>query len=108
MTGGMGTIERENTLDCVPVREIKIPTVTIDSLNLANAGFIKIDVEGHELAALRGATATIGGGHNFLIEAEERHRKGAVTSVFTFLSNDDYSGFSVLKGKETRLKNSKR
>ena len=25
MTGGMGTIERENTLDCVPIQEIKYP-----------------------------------------------------------------------------------
>ena len=74
--------------------------MTIDSLKLANAGFIKIDVEGHELAALRGATATIEGSRpNFLIEAEERHRKDAVTSVFTFLSNYDYSGFFRMKGR---------
>jgi FkbM family methyltransferase len=100
MTAGMGTIEQENTLDRVPFQEIKISIVTIDSLKLANAGFIKIDVEGHELAALRGAIATIEGSRpNFLIEAEERHRKDAVISVLTFLSKYGYSGFFRVNGK---------
>lgn len=36
-----------------------VTAVTIDSLGLENIGFIKIDVEGHELACLRGAAETI-------------------------------------------------
>lgn len=36
-----------------------VQAVTIDSLGLENVGFMKIDVEGHELACLRGAAQTI-------------------------------------------------
>lgn len=36
-----------------------VESVTIDSLGLENVGLMKIDVEGHELACLRGAAETI-------------------------------------------------
>lgn len=36
-----------------------VEAVTIDSLGLENIGFMKIDVEGHELACIRGASETI-------------------------------------------------
>ena len=38
---------------------IKVPAVTLDSLNLTNIDMIKIDVEGHELSVLHGAEQTI-------------------------------------------------
>jgi FkbM family methyltransferase len=97
---GMGTIEAENTLDQLPVEEITIPVLTLDSLKLPKIGFIKIDVEGHELAALRGAAATIESSlPNLLIEAEERHRKGAVISIVAFLSGFGYNGLFHLNGE---------
>ena len=37
----------------------EIPTRTIDSYNFDNIGFIKIDIEGHELEAIRGSLKTI-------------------------------------------------
>ena len=37
----------------------KIPVITIDSLGLADVGFIKLDIEGSEPAALEGAAKTI-------------------------------------------------
>lgn len=36
-----------------------VPIVTIDGLNLRKCDFIKVDVEGHEVKVLRGATETI-------------------------------------------------
>ncbi|MGE4280490.1 MAG: FkbM family methyltransferase [Magnetospirillum sp.] len=36
-----------------------VPVVNIDALNLPKLDFLKIDVEGHELAVLQGAAATI-------------------------------------------------
>lgn len=38
---------------------IKVPAKTLDSFNLDNISFIKIDVEGHELSVLKGAVETI-------------------------------------------------
>ena len=37
----------------------EIPTITLDELGYSNIGFIKIDVEGHELSVLEGAVNTI-------------------------------------------------
>jgi len=36
-----------------------LPLKTLDSLNLNNIGFLKIDVEGHELEVLKGAVETL-------------------------------------------------
>jgi FkbM family methyltransferase len=96
---GMGTIEAENTLEQVLVQKITITLLTLDSLKLSKIGFVKIDVEGHELAALRGAATIANSLPNFLIEAEERHRKGAVASVRMFLSQYGYDGLFHFDGK---------
>jgi FkbM family methyltransferase len=40
-------------------QEITVPITTLDSFNLSNIGFIKIDVEGFELNVLRGAIETL-------------------------------------------------
>lgn len=54
--------------DSVPVR-----LVTVDSLDLAGVTFVKIDVEGHEAAALRGAEKTVRRDRpNLFIELEAR------------------------------------
>jgi FkbM family methyltransferase len=51
--GGAG-LEEES-----PGGVYRVESVTIDSLGLENVGLMKIDVEGHELACLRGAVETI-------------------------------------------------
>ena len=37
----------------------KCPIMTLDSLNIQNISFIKIDIEGHELSAIEGSIKTI-------------------------------------------------
>lgn len=49
------------------------PAVSVDSLELTDCGLIKIDVEGAELLALRGAVETIERDHPVLIVEVDRH-----------------------------------
>lgn len=56
-------------------------------------GLLKIDVEGHEIAVLGGAERVLReDGPNLLVEAEERHRPGAVASVAALLAEHGYRG----------------
>ena len=96
---GMGTIDEANTIR-EPFQASEVRTLTLDSLDLAPVGCIKMDVEGHELAALRGATGILRRDRpNLLIEAEERHRPGAVQSVAGFLAGEGYQGLFVVRNQ---------
>lgn len=54
-------------------RPVAVPRATVDSLELTDVRFMKVDVEGHELPALRGAEATIRRDRPvLLVEVEER------------------------------------
>lgn len=46
-------------LGAAEVEEIEVPVTTLDRLALPDVGFVKIDVEGHEAALLRGAVETL-------------------------------------------------
>ncbi len=99
---GRSTIEDNNTLDDLdgsPRFEIAVPTRRLDDYKLDAVGFIKIDVEGHELAVLRGASATIQRCHpSMLIEIEERHKLNSTRHVYNFLAGFDYEGYFLLDG----------
>jgi FkbM family methyltransferase len=94
---GLATVAPENPLgDSV---EVRIPAVTLDSLDLRDVGFIKIDVEGHEAAVLAGARELLARDRpNLLLEAEERHRPGAVARVRALLEPMGYVGFMLRDG----------
>jgi FkbM family methyltransferase len=52
---------------------VTVPRVTVDSLDLSDVRFVKVDVEGHELPALRGAEQTVRRDRPLLlVEVEER------------------------------------
>ncbi|MCE1235664.1 MAG: FkbM family methyltransferase [Hyphomicrobiales bacterium] len=97
---GMGTVERGNPVAGVAdVERFDVATVRIDDLGLEDLGFVKIDVEGHELAVVEGALATIERFRpTLLIEIEERHRPNAVASVRALLESRDYVGFMLIDG----------
>ena len=98
--GGRSTIERDNALedpDGSEKCEITVPTRRLDDYQLDSVSFIKIDVEGHELAVLRGASATIRRSQPMiLIEIEERHKPNSVRDVHEFFANLGYEGYFVL------------
>ena len=97
------TIERENDLaDCDSrnMYEVTVPTRQLDDYDLDAVGFLKIDVEGHELSVLKGASNTIE--HHrplMLIEIEDRHKPKATRDVQDFLGNLGYEGYFLLDGK---------
>ncbi|HEU5475407.1 MAG TPA: FkbM family methyltransferase [Actinophytocola sp.] len=81
-------------------RAVSVPTTTIDALDLADVTMIKLDVEGAELAALRGAADTLRRCRPvLLIELEYRH--GPVDEVLAFLGEFGYSG-EILLGRTWR------
>ena len=63
-------------------RIVQIETRTLDSYELDNVGFIKIDVEGYEHTVLKGAKKTLMHCRpTMLIELEERHTEVAIKSL---------------------------
>jgi FkbM family methyltransferase len=87
---GIGTIESANSLTNNPgirrVVEIDVPVKTLDSLGLADVGFIKIDVEGHEPAVLRGAQIILATSRPaLLVELELRHNRSVFEEVWSVL-----------------------
>jgi FkbM family methyltransferase len=76
------------------VRLVDVPSIRLDDEGFPRLDFLKIDVEGHELAALHGARGVI---EKFrpvvLIEAEERHHAGAVADVAAFFAGVGYVGY---------------
>lgn len=73
-------------------RSVAVPLVTVDGLGLTDVRFMKIDVEGHELPALRGAAETIRrDGPVLLVEVEERVQP--VRPVLDLLTSWGYRGY---------------
>jgi FkbM family methyltransferase len=90
---GLGTVEDANDFQhgYSETHRIEVPARTLDSFSLPPLGFMKIDVEGHELAVLRGAERSIIRDRpTILIEVEDRHRAGAVVTVTSWLAARGY------------------
>jgi FkbM family methyltransferase len=94
---GRSTIESNNILSDVVaggVQSVEVPVKRLDDLHLDDVGLIKIDVEGHELAVLRGATDTVARNRPaIVVEAEERHRPDAVADTTKWLTELGYAGY---------------
>ena len=90
---GSATIEPANQFDSTAQSE-RIEARTLDSFELQDVGFIKVDVEGHELALLQGGRRTLEQSRpRLLIEAEDRYRPRAVATVVSLLGEIGYAGF---------------
>jgi FkbM family methyltransferase len=82
----------------------QIEAKRLDECELENVAFLKIDVEGHEHAVLRGAAGLISSCRpTILVESEERHRAGAVKATNDFLGELGYRGFFLNEGHLRRI-----
>jgi len=94
--GGRGA-EGTASLEHTGGRSITVRRVTIDGLGLTDVRFIKMDIEGHEAAALQGAEKTIKRDSPVLVlELETRHQR--IDDVIGTLAGWGYQG-TVLAGR---------
>jgi FkbM family methyltransferase len=78
---------------------IEVETKPLDVLRLDDIGFIKIDVEGHELAVLRGAHETLARCKpTLVVEMEERHTKRRIEDLIAEVERLGY--FSLVMTRE--------
>lgn len=82
------------------VKEIEVQVERLDDQNLSGIGFVKIDVEGHERAAIEGAKELIAENKPVLfIEIEQRHNYKPIEETFLMIEEMGYESFYYLKEK---------
>jgi len=94
---GHGTIEPNNTLYNEKYKTHEVSCQKLDSFRLKNIGFIKIDVEGHELSVLRGGQNTISRFKpNILLESNDRYYKNHYHEVVKFMKDLGYKPYVLI------------
>ena len=90
---GKATIHKENKMEDIETFEVK--SKKLDSFSFSNKiSFIKVDVEGHELAVIRGAENTIKKNKPILlVEIEERHSQKKVSETLDYINSLGYISY---------------
>jgi FkbM family methyltransferase len=77
---------------------------TLDGLIDRDIGFVKIDVEGHEIQVLRGGRKLMAKHRPVvLVETEERHRPGSLDMITDYFAGLSYTGIFIYAGKARPL-----
>jgi FkbM family methyltransferase len=94
---GRSTIEAANPLQRAgPIEHVTVATRRLDDYAaiMGPVACIKIDVEGHEDAVLRGADGILARDRpSLLVEIEERHKPGSIRTITRYLGERGYRGF---------------
>ena len=100
---GWGTIEPKNQLaELGPhtIQQIKVRTIRPDRMPLGDVGFVKIDVEGHELEVLAGLSdLLVKCLPNLLIEVGDSQRGGSLSEVCCRLARLGYVALRLDDGR---------
>lgn len=79
------------------VETVEVAVRSLDELGFSDVGFLKIDVQGHELAVLRGAERTLLRDRpTLLVESSSTNHPEAPHHVFRYLNDLRYCGLFVL------------
>ena len=85
--------------DLVGGQPIEVQVTTIDAQDLTDVGFIKVDVEGHELAVLNGGRKTIERYRPVcMVEVYPKFNDGPVSDTFDWFFDRDYRAFYNIRG----------
>jgi len=104
MLGGCSTISPDAAATYPAHRTIEVRTDRLDNVYYGRAGFIKIDVEGHEQAVLDGAVDTIRRClPRLLVELDEHLSPGSVAHAKAFMDSLGYRGYFVRMGRLERI-----
>jgi FkbM family methyltransferase len=88
---GNATIEAANDLDARPVTELDVPVARLDDFAIADVAILKIDVEGHELPVLLGASHLLARDHpSLVVEIVETTNGASFARIFEFLKSFAY------------------
>jgi len=102
---GYSTIEQNNDLhgkvnEAFGFQTFDVEKRTVDSYDLRDVGFMKVDTEGHEASVLLGARETLGREKPpLIVETEERHNAGSVGEVSRIAAELGYRRFFLQQGQ---------
>ena len=95
---GAASVHPENEFE--KFEKIQVKVEKLDNILIENIGFIKIDVEGHELEVIEGANETIIKNKPvLLVELEKRHSKKPVEDTIGTINNLEYDCYFVEDNK---------
>jgi len=102
---GAASIEEGNSLKGFEqIVEVTITKHRLDDFEFGPVGLIKIDVEGHEEAVLRGAkNLLIRDKPSLIIESEERHKHNTIENTHKFLSELGYKEFFFINNRLKKI-----
>jgi FkbM family methyltransferase len=93
----LATVEPMNSWGAF--RTITVPILILDDFCERDIGFVKIDVEGHELNVIEGGLKLLASQHPIvLVEADEHHRVGTTTELFGLMASVGYRGLFIWQG----------
>jgi FkbM family methyltransferase len=94
----LATLEDPRSPDMYQV--IRVPMTTLDDQDFRDIGFVKIDVEGHELSVIQGGRKLLATQRPVvLVEADDRHRAGATRELFRLMASAGYEGLFLWRNK---------